>query len=193
MPTKYELQTQLRELTRGTKPLPIGKMKKAELERELALRSKLAEEREALGPAPKAKPGPLGPRRIPVIPVATDDVVIRTPKAPAKRPVSHKEARSIGAASTLADDSRRIASHKEAMEAEEEAVGSVFPAVAKAAKIRAPKVLAVREEEERMAEARSKPPAPKPEPKAAGGAGVSLDASNLRSHVLDILKALAAE
>lgn len=173
MPTKYELQTQLRELTRGTKPLPIGKMKKEELIREIALRERVAEEREAMGPAPKAKPGPLGPRKIPVVPIEAGDMVIKTPGVPARHPVSRKEAMLMRAAE------------------EESDVARVLPGVAKAAKARASKPQEAVEEEERVATVRRT--APKvAAPPARGGAGAE-DASSLRSQVMDILKALAAE
>lgn len=188
MPTKYELQAELRELTRGTKPLPIGKMKKEELVREITLRGRVADEREALGPAPKAKPGPLGPRKIPIIPVDTDDVVIRTPAAPARRPVSHKQAveMAIVAASSA---KKPAASRAMMMRSEEEEVSQVLPGIAKAAKARATKPQEAVEEEERTTMIRK---APRATPAASAGAGAG-NADSLRSQVMDILKALAAE
>lgn len=186
MPTKYELQTQLRELTRGTKPLPIGKMKKEELVREITLRERVADERDAMGPAPKAKPGPLGPRKIPIIPVEAEGMVIKTPGVPGRHPVSRKEAMLM-----------------RAVEAEPD-VARVLPGVAKAAKARTFKPQEAVEEEERTTMIRRT--MPRAEPKAAplpardlatghpgAGAGAGAGSSSLRSQVMDILKALAAE
>lgn len=95
MPTKYELMTELRALNKGRKPLPIGRMKKGEIEQQIRLIKGLQEALEADGPAPKAKPGPLGPRRVPVVEMPVSDVVIKTPVAPAKRLLARRDESSL--------------------------------------------------------------------------------------------------
>lgn len=82
MSTKYELATELRALCRGTKPLPICRMKKHELEAEID-RLKILKGI-PLPEYPAAKPGPVGPR--PIKAETTEDG-ITVPTAPATRPV----------------------------------------------------------------------------------------------------------
>ena len=83
MSTKYELAAELRALCRGTKPLPICRMRKHELEAEID-RLKLLKGI-PLPEYPPAKPGPVGPRPIKV--ESTEDG-IHVPTAPPKRVVS---------------------------------------------------------------------------------------------------------
>lgn len=84
MATKYELATELRALNRGMKALPICKMKKHELEAEIDRIKLMKQIKEDVGEYPPTKPGPLGPRPIPVAEAKTEDVTIAVPVAPAK-------------------------------------------------------------------------------------------------------------
>ena len=85
MATKYELATELKALTRGMKAIPICKMKKHELEAEIDRIKVLKQLEEDIGEYPKTKPGPLGPRPIPVAAAkAEDGLTIAVPVAPAK-------------------------------------------------------------------------------------------------------------
>ena len=85
MSTKYELATELRALTRGMKALPICKMTKAQLETEIDRIKLMKQLKEDIPDYPPVKPGPLGPRPIPVATkAAEDDLTIAVPMAPAK-------------------------------------------------------------------------------------------------------------
>ena len=87
MATKYELATELRHITRGTKSGPICRMKKHELEAEIdrikAVRSVAVPEH-----AP-AKPGPLGPREVKVKTVVKEGMTITVPEVPKIRIVKN--------------------------------------------------------------------------------------------------------
>lgn len=98
MPTKYELAAELRALNMGHRALPICRMKKGEIEHHINILKRVKEETDAAGPAPKAKPGPVGPRKVPVIATVMDDVQIKTPVAPSKRPTTKSEAMAAGEA-----------------------------------------------------------------------------------------------
>jgi hypothetical protein len=82
MPTKYELQAELRELSRGSPRIAISKMKMHELEGAIDAMKKIKAE---IAGKPHATPGPKGPRTIPVDDVEDEDLVIKTPHAPAPR------------------------------------------------------------------------------------------------------------
>ena len=81
--TKYELATELRQLTRGSRSGPICRMRKHELEAEIdrikALKAMPVAEH------PPAKPGPLGPRTVPTKTIVKDGVEITVPLAPRTR------------------------------------------------------------------------------------------------------------
>lgn len=85
MSTKYELATELRALTRGMKRPQICKMTKAQLETEIDRIKVMKQLEEDIPDYPPAKPGPLGPRAIPVAATkAAEDLTIAVPQAPAK-------------------------------------------------------------------------------------------------------------
>jgi hypothetical protein len=86
MSTKYELATELRQLTRGMKAGPICRMKKHELEAEID-RIKVLKQIKPSTDYPPAKPGPTGPRRLGSAVVSFDDVDIKVPQAPAEKVV----------------------------------------------------------------------------------------------------------
>lgn len=86
--TKYELATELRALTRGMKRPQICKMTKAQLETEIDRIKVLKQLEEDIPDYPATKPGPLGPRSIPV--AATSDG-ISVPQAPAPRATKAKK------------------------------------------------------------------------------------------------------
>lgn len=91
MSTKYELATELRALTRGMKALPICKMTKAQLETEIDRIKVMKQLKEDIPDYPPAKPGPLGPRPIPVATkAADDDLLISVPQAPPKHTTAPK-------------------------------------------------------------------------------------------------------
>ena len=91
MATKYELATELRQLTRGTKTGPICRMKKHELEAEIDRIKLMKQLKDDIGEYPAAKPGPTGPRRIPTETVVSfgdeEEVKIKVPQAPAAKVV----------------------------------------------------------------------------------------------------------
>jgi len=140
MPTKYELQAELRALAKGIIHIPITQLKKGELEQRIALFKGYKEDTEALPPAPKSKTGSPGPRDIPIADTkiaaggagagAGVEVGIRVPVAPSERPTNK---RPLGRPK-LAKPRTQIR-HME--DAELDAEGSLFPTVAKAAAERA--------------------------------------------------------
>ena len=95
MPTKYELQAQLRDLNRGYPRIPISKMKMHELEGAIDAMKKIKEEIATKTPA---LPGPKGPRVIPVEDVESGPVTIRTPKMPPVRNVGVPKGKKPGKA-----------------------------------------------------------------------------------------------
>lgn len=86
MPTKYELQAELRELNRGFPRMAISKMKMHELEAAIDSVKKLkAGAEEALTTKTPSKTGRPSSRPIPVEEQEDEDVVIHVPKPPAER------------------------------------------------------------------------------------------------------------
>jgi len=99
MPTKYELQAELRALSKGIINMPITSLKKHDLEQRIALFKGFKGEAEKLPPVEKAKTGPLGPRKVPVADStitaaggagAGAEIGIRVPGAPAERPTNKR-------------------------------------------------------------------------------------------------------
>lgn len=90
MSTKYELATELRMLNRGMKALPICRMKKHELEMEID-RIKKLKAVEVAEHAP-AKPGPVGPREMPLRTVVREGVTVTVPEVPKRRIVRASDA-----------------------------------------------------------------------------------------------------
>jgi hypothetical protein len=86
MPTKYELQTELRELNRGFPRMPISKMKMHELEAAIDASRKMKGE---MGAALTTKTPSVGgrPSARPILSesMEDEDVVLHVPKAPAPR------------------------------------------------------------------------------------------------------------
>lgn len=84
MPTKYELQAELRELNRGFPRIPISRLKMHELEAHIDAVKKIKSETEAILPTKKPVHGggPPGPRPIPVDDEDKGIVTIKTPKVP---------------------------------------------------------------------------------------------------------------
>ena len=117
MATKYELATELRALTRGTKAGPICRMKKHELEAEIdrikAVRSVAVPEH-----AP-AKPGPLGPREVKVRQVMKDGMALSIPEVPKIRIVKNGDMIRRGAPRTLTfgDEGEDVIKHIEEKQA----------------------------------------------------------------------------
>lgn len=86
MPTKYELQAELRELNRGFPRVPISKMKYHELEAMIdGIRKAKGESLEALPTKTPIRPGQYPPRPIPSESIEDDDVVLHVPQKPAER------------------------------------------------------------------------------------------------------------
>ena len=105
MPTKYELQAQLRELNRGFPRIPISKLKMHEIEAHIDAIKKVKAETEAILPTKTpARTGPKDPRPIPVEEVASGSVTIRTPKVPPVRNVGVPKGKKPGKAITAEDD-----------------------------------------------------------------------------------------
>ena len=102
MPTKYELQAELRELNRGFPRMPISKMKMHELEAAIDGVKKLKTgSMEALATKTPSTTGRPSARPIPVEDKEDEDVVIKTPKAPAERKTGKKKAEEPFSAATL--------------------------------------------------------------------------------------------
>jgi len=102
MPSKYELQAELRELNRGYPRIPISKMKMHELEATIDSVKKLkAGTSAALVGKEPAKAGRPGARPIHVEDMEDEDVVIHLPQVPAaritKKVVVEKEPESLKA------------------------------------------------------------------------------------------------
>jgi len=86
MPTKYELQAELRELNRGFPRMAISKMKMHELEAAIdSVKKLMAGAEEALTTKTPSKTGRPSSRPIPVEEQEDEDVVIHVPKPPAER------------------------------------------------------------------------------------------------------------
>ena len=86
MPTKYELQAELRELNRGFPRVPISKMKYHELEAMIdAIKKTKGEAHQILPTKTPAHGGHYPPRPIPSESVEDEDVVLHVPKKPADR------------------------------------------------------------------------------------------------------------
>jgi len=142
MPTKYELQAELRALAKGIIHIPITQLKKGELEQRIALFKGYKEDTDALPAAPKSKTGSPGPRDIPIADSkivaggsgagAGAEVGIRVPVPPSARPTNK---RPLGRPKV--PPARTQIRHME--DAELDAEGSMFPTVAKAAAERAEK------------------------------------------------------
>jgi hypothetical protein len=86
MPTKYELQAELRELNRGFPRIPISKMKMHELEAmidsvkkmKVGTETAMVDKKPAVAGRPSSRP-------IVVEETEDEDVVIKTPQVPAAR------------------------------------------------------------------------------------------------------------
>lgn len=99
MPTKYELQAQLRELNRGFPRIPISKLKMHEIEAHIDAIKKVKAETEAILPTKTpVRPGHPGPRPIPVEEVESGPVTIRTPKMPPVRNIGVPKGKKPGKA-----------------------------------------------------------------------------------------------
>jgi hypothetical protein len=86
MPTKYELQAELRELNRGFPRVPISKMKYHELEAMIdAIKKTKGDAHQILPTKTPAHGGHYPPRPIPSESVEDEDVVLHVPKKPADR------------------------------------------------------------------------------------------------------------
>jgi len=86
MPTKYELQSELRELNRGFPRMAISKMKMHELEAAIdGVKMMKSGAMEALATKTPSSGGRPSSRPIPVDVEEDEDVSIRVPKAPAER------------------------------------------------------------------------------------------------------------
>lgn len=85
MSTKYELATELRQLTRGMKALPICKMTKAQLETEIDRIKLLKQIKEDVPDYDPAKRGHLPPRPIEATHVTSGDAKISVPIMPKPR------------------------------------------------------------------------------------------------------------
>ena len=105
MPTKYELQAQLRELNRGFPRIPISKLKMHELEAHIDAVKKIKSETAAILPTKTPSlPGPKGPR---VIAVEEEDkgiVTIKTPKVPATKVIPVPKGKKPGAAKSEVEE-----------------------------------------------------------------------------------------
>ena len=108
MATRYELATELRKLTRGSRAGPICRMRKHELEAEIdrvkAVRAVPIPEH------PPAKPGPLGPREVTTKTFVKDGIEISVPQVPRTRIVrSGDKIRRIGPMTlSFSDDTDHI-------------------------------------------------------------------------------------
>lgn len=102
MPTKYELQAELRELNRGQPRLAISKMKMHELEGAIDAVKKIKAEIASKTPM---LPGPKGPRAIPVEEVESGPLTIRTPKVPPVRNMGIPKGAKAGKAISFESDS----------------------------------------------------------------------------------------
>ena len=112
MPTKYELQAQLRELNRGFPRIPISKLKMHELEAHIDAVKKIKSETDSILPTKTPSlPGPKGPRAIPVEEVETGPVTIRTPKMPPVRNVGVPKGKKPGKAKTIVDGADLFPAH----------------------------------------------------------------------------------
>ena len=112
MPTKYELQAQLRELNRGFPRIPISKLKMHELEAHIDAVKKIKSETDSILPTKTPSlPGPKGPRVIPVEDVDTGPVTIRTPKMPPVRNVGVPKGKKPGKAKTIVDGADLFPAH----------------------------------------------------------------------------------
>jgi len=86
MPTKYELQSELRDLNRGFPRIAISKMKMHELEAAIDSVKKLrAGAEESLATKTPSKTGRPSSRPIPVEDQEDEDVIIHVPTAPPER------------------------------------------------------------------------------------------------------------
>ena len=81
MPTKYELMTELRVLSRGLKPLAISRMNKGELLASIECTKKLIQEK-GLVPEIKGKRDRYQPRPIESEETKIDGVVVNVPLKP---------------------------------------------------------------------------------------------------------------
>jgi hypothetical protein len=81
MPTKYELMTELRVLSRGLKPLAISRMNKGELLASIELTKKMIQEKGMI-PEIKGKRDKYEPRTIESEEMTIDDTVIKVPLKP---------------------------------------------------------------------------------------------------------------
>jgi hypothetical protein len=101
MPTKYELQAELRELNRGFPRIPISKLKMHELEAHIDAVKKIKSETAAILPTKTPSlPGPKGPRVIAVEEEDTGIVTIKTPKVPPTKVIPVPKGKKAGSATT---------------------------------------------------------------------------------------------
>lgn len=99
MPTKYELQAQLRELNRGFPRIPISKLKMHELEAHIDAVKKIKNETDAILPTKTpAVAGRPSARPIEVEAVESGPITIRTPKVPPVRNVGVPKGKKPGSA-----------------------------------------------------------------------------------------------
>lgn len=99
MPTKYELQAQLRELNRGFPRIPISKLKMHELEAHIDAVKKIKAETASILPTKTPSlPGPKGPRPIAVEEEDKGVVTIKTPKVPPTKVIPVPKGKKPGAA-----------------------------------------------------------------------------------------------
>lgn len=110
MPTKYELQSELRDLNRGFPRMAISKMKMHELEAAIDSVKKLrAGAEESLATKTPSKTGRPSSRPIPVQDEEDEDVIIHVPKAPAERKTKKEPVSPKGPArGTVAIDHGRL-------------------------------------------------------------------------------------
>lgn len=94
MSTKYELATELRQLTRGMKALPICKMTKAQLETEIDRIKLLKQIKDDVPDYDPARRGPTGSRPIEATAVASGDATISVPIMPKPR-ITEKTAKPV--------------------------------------------------------------------------------------------------
>lgn len=131
MPTKYELQAELRELNRGFPRIPISKMKMHELEATIDSVKKLkAGTSAALVGKEPAKAGRPGARAIPTEEMEDEDVVIHLPQVPAARITKKVVVEKVD------KEPESLKAPKKRVAKEDPTQSEIFPAVkAKSAKV----------------------------------------------------------
>jgi hypothetical protein len=105
MPTKYELQAELRELNRGFPRVPISKMKYHELEAMIdAIKKTRGDAHRILPTKTPAHGGHYPPRPIPSESIEDEDVVLHVPQKPAERIVKPPSKKKIETIKIVLDD-----------------------------------------------------------------------------------------